>query len=126
MNTKEKATGKVYKNWTDVIDVVRKELNKHRDVKLTKKEFADHVDAVPDFSKKQKFQVGDEVHRLLETPRDALGNKQPTKNFRMGDFRFDHIKRKITQVLYYSGAVTYRYMLEGIPQASYTENQLKI
>jgi hypothetical protein len=36
MNAKELETGKTYKNWTGIIDIVRKELNKIRKVDLPK------------------------------------------------------------------------------------------
>eukprot|EP00981_Chlorochromonas_danica_P010827 scaffold3440_cov166-Ochromonas_danica.AAC.1 len=34
MNTKEEETGKRYREWTDIVDIVRKELNEHRHKKL--------------------------------------------------------------------------------------------
>ena len=36
MNHKEKETGKVYKNWDDIIEKVRKGLNKIRKINLDK------------------------------------------------------------------------------------------
>lgn len=40
MNSKEDASGKVFKNWTDIVPTVRKELNKIRavDIDVLKKE----------------------------------------------------------------------------------------
>jgi hypothetical protein len=43
----------------------------------------------------------------------------------MGDLRLEKKKRKIIKVLYYSGNVPYRYLIEGLPNASYTEQELK-
>jgi hypothetical protein len=74
---------------------------------------------------KPKYKVGDLVNVLLEEPRTMLDKKQPTKNFRMGDLRLEKKKRKIIKVLYYSGNVPYRYLIEGLPNASYTEQELK-
>ena len=74
---------------------------------------------------KPKYKVGDLVNVLLEEPRTMLDKKQPTKNFRMGDLRLEKKKRKITNVLYYNGPNPYRYLIEGLPNASYTEQELK-
>ena len=74
---------------------------------------------------KPKYKVGDLVNVLLEEPRTMLDKKQPTKNFRMGDLRLEKKKRKITKVLYYNGPNPYRYLIEGLPNASYTEQELK-
>ena len=74
---------------------------------------------------KLKCKVNDLVNVLLEEPQTILGKKQPTKNFRMGDLRLEKKKRKIIKVLYYSGPNHYRYLIEGLPNASYTEQELK-
>jgi len=125
MNRKEVETGKVYKEWTDVLPVVREELNKIR-LQKTNDNPVDDKDVVPDISKPPKFKEGDIVFRLLDAPETALGAKQSTTNFREGDRRWDKVPRKIERVLVYSGAIPYRYMLSGIPNASYTEAQLMI
>ena len=74
---------------------------------------------------KPKYKVNDLVNVLLEEPQTILGKKQPTKNFRMGDLRLEKKKRKILKVLYYSGPNHYRYLIQGLPGASYTEQELK-
>jgi hypothetical protein len=74
---------------------------------------------------KPKYKVGDLVNVLLEEPQTILGKKQPTKQFRMGDLRLEKKKRKIIKVLYYSGPNPYRYLVEVLPNASYTEQELK-
>jgi hypothetical protein len=74
---------------------------------------------------KPKYKVNDLVNVLLEEPLTILGKKQPTKNFRMGDLRLEKKKRKILKVLYYSGPNHYRYLVDGLPGASYTEQELK-
>ena len=72
-----------------------------------------------------KYKVGDLVNVLLEEPRTMNNKKQPTKFFRMGDLRLEKKKRKIIQVLYYNGPNPYRYLIEGLPNASFTEQELK-
>lgn len=123
MNSKEMETGKQYNQWDDVIDTVRKELNKHRKqpagntVKANYKFF--------DTKSEPAFKVGDVVHRLLDAPRDALGNEQPTKEWRMGDIAWETNPRAIKKIVYYSGAIPFRYILDGLPRVSFTDIQLK-
>ena len=64
------------------------------------------------------------VHFKLDTPENALGNKQPTSNFRTGDYRYSNAPRKIIQILYFNDEPYFRYILEGIKNASYSEYQL--
>ncbi len=122
MNKKELETKKTFREWTDILVTVRTELNKFRKKKLPTN-ISTVVPNIPDFKVKPKFEVGDEVYRLLDSPKDALGNKQSTSNFRVGDFRFDTKKREIIKVITMAGTPTYRYML--VTKASYTENQLR-
>ena len=122
MNQKEKDTGQVYKNWTDIIKILRVKLNELR--KRPEQSLLKVYD-MPDVGNiKPKFKVGDVVYFRSEVPLDALGNKQPTTNSRMGDFHYNVSKRKIMKILIFNGKVPYRYMLEGIPRASFTENEL--
>ena len=74
---------------------------------------------------KPKYKIGDLVNVLLQVPLNALGKKQNTTNFRMGDYRLDKKKRKVLAVLCYAGTTSYRYLIEGLPNASYTEQELK-
>jgi hypothetical protein len=45
-------------------------------------------------------------------------------NFRTGDYRYSNSPRKITQILYFNDEPYFRYILEGIKNASYSEYQL--
>jgi hypothetical protein len=114
MNTKEFDTGKVYREWTDIIDILREELNKLRYKKPKNK-------PISITTNKPKYEVGDLVYRKLETPLNALGQKQYGK-FREGDIRIELTPREIVQVLYYPKSI--RYMLSGIKNASYHEKEL--
>jgi len=150
MNKKEVETGKQSKAWTHAIDEVREKLNayrKSRGVKIPKDittyeyPIFDNLEPKIKHVKKgggrinddnqqytiiqPKYKVGDLVNVLLEEPQTILGKKQPTKNFRMGDLRLEKKKRKILKVLYYNGPNPYRYLIEGLPGASYTEQELK-
>jgi hypothetical protein len=126
MNKIEEKTGKRFNEWTNIVETVREELNKIRKQKLPK-DWVDYDYADPTFDTKPKYKVGDIVYRQLEAPKDALGHDQPTKNFRMGDYRWD-IKqpRKIVQVIPYAGDVPWRYLLEGLNNVSFTKDQLKL
>ena len=122
MNHKEEELGKIYKNWDDIINKVRIGLNKIRKIKLDKFDINDY----PFFINYNipKFKIGQVVHYKLDTPENALGNKQPTSNFRTGDYRYSNSPRKITQILYFNDEPYFRYILEGIKNASYSEYQL--
>jgi hypothetical protein len=61
---------------------------------------------------------------MAEKPLDALGRKQNTQNFRMGDYRWERIPRKIVKVLRYAGKVPIRYILENLHNVAYAEYEL--
>jgi len=131
MNEQELKTGQPFRNWTKIIGVVRTDLNKIRKLKLPDNE-PEYVYPFFDSAAKVKkkvirvlptYEVGNLVHRLLDYPMNALGEKQ-TGTFRMGDFRYETKPRKIKQIFYYTGKVPYRYQLEGLKNASFSESQL--
>ena len=64
------------------------------------------------------------VFRQLGRPENALGEKLGGK-FREGDYRWERRAVKITKILYYPGKNPYRYLLNGIKNASFSESQLK-
>lgn len=125
MNMKEAETGKLYKEWTDILAILRTELNKYRKQKMPT--------YVSDFkypffapSTNPKFKIGDIVHYKLDYPENALGNKQPTPNFRMGDFRYSFAPKRIKKIVYLLDEPFYRYILEGagLENVSFSQNQL--
>ena len=126
MNMKEIQTGKQFNEWDEIIGLVRTELNKHRKVKLMSlKQFAENsVKNLPKTRDVPKFKIGDIVHYKLDYPENALGHKQPTANFRVGDFRWSVPVRKIVKVIYMTDTPYYRYMLEGLPNVSYADTEL--
>ena len=121
MNSVEAKTNKVYKEWDDVISIVRKDLNEYRK-KPTKDRFTE-IYPVPEFVE-PKYKVGDLVYYKLNWAESQLGIKQPTPNFRMGDVRYRTIPTKIIKILHYSGKVPIRYLLNGKPNVSYAESEL--
>jgi hypothetical protein len=125
MNKMELKTGKDYCEWTDIIDVVREKLNKIRKVPATAKSMKDVTYKVPDIITKPKFKEGNLVYRLLDHVENALGKKQPTEQYREGDYRWDRIPRRIEQVFIYTGHQTYRYQLKGLPHVSFADWELK-
>lgn len=122
MNVKEEQTGKLYKNWDDITDEVRKGLNKIRKVKTNKFDINDY----PFFKNYNipKFKIGQTVHYKLDTPENALGHKQPTSKFRIGDYRYSREPKQIKQILYMNDEPYFRYILDGLPNVSYSEYQL--
>ena len=126
LNQKEKETRKQYREWTDVIDIIRKELNKIRYTKppYTEKTIFDYKDKPVNMKEEPKYKIGNLVHYKLSYPTDILGNPQPTAQFRTGDARWSVVPKKIEHIYYYSGAIPYRYGLENMPYVSFTEAEL--
>ena len=125
MNSQELKTGKVYKEWDDVINTVRQDLNEI----IKRKEIDPFTEKYmnPNMSMKPKFKVGDMVNVKLEVPRNSLNNKQNTTNFRTGDLRFDPIPKTIAKIFQYFGdKVPFRYMIKDRNNVTYTENELKL
>ena len=130
LNTKEEQTGQIYKEWLSIIPTIRTELNKIRVFKPALNPDYVFKTNIPEFNfnyiikNPPKFKTGNLVHVKLEVPKNALNNKQTTQNFRMGDYRIDKVPRKIKKVLFYVGRIPYRYIIEGLENASYTENEI--
>jgi hypothetical protein len=153
MTSKEVESKKQFRNWTDIIDTVREELNKFRRIEpeelaklppplvqttekikvpkiiKTKDEKGNITKSTvlidKEVFKKPKFKVNQNVYRLLELPKDALGKTQ-SGAFRTGDYRIDPEPHRISEIVYINGpGPTFRYILEGIPFVSYEEGQLK-
>lgn len=140
MNAKEQETGKIYKEWTDKISLIRTELNKIRKKKLPDNIFTyiyptwNAEKEIVSKSKKKKeiiyeliepkYKKGDLVYVALETPENALGQKQ-SNTFRNGDYRWTKEPHKITKVLYYHGPPYYRYLVNTFNGVSYQEAELK-
>ena len=122
MNAIEEKTGETYKEWVEVVPKIRTMLNDFRK-KPEGDPFTD-VYPQPDLTVQPKYKVGDIVYRIAEKPLDALGRKQPTQNFRVGDYRWERIPRKIVRVLRYAGKVPIRYILENLSNVAYAEYEL--
>jgi hypothetical protein len=136
MVSKEFKTGKVSKSWMPAIVTIRDHLNSIRRKELPS-DITTHMYPVFDNAKidkttkkyiqiKPKYKIGDLVHRKYDEPHNALGKKQPTKIFREGDIRMEVKTRAIVNVCYYPGKNCYRYILNGLPNASYTDQELRL
>jgi hypothetical protein len=123
MNSKEEEKKEAYNEWTDVVDLLRTELNEIRKVKELPDIF--NLPAPSYLGSKPKFKEGDFVYYQLDYPENALGKDQPTAQWREGDYRWNRQPKKIIKVLYMSGKLPYRYLLEGMERVSYTEAQLR-
>jgi hypothetical protein len=122
MNGKEKKLKKIYREWTDIINIVRTDLNEYR-----KKTYNNPLPkSTFDYKKvgEPKFKLGDIVHYRLDRAENALGNKQPTPNFRVGDYRYSAVPKKIINVSIFNDEPYYRYILDGMPNVSYSKYEL--
>lgn len=120
LTNKEMKLNKSYNEWTDILPVVRKELNKMR-----KKPDGDpfNLDTIPFNTFEPLYKVGDIVIKKHEKPHNALGYREHGK-FRKGDLRFDvKNKLKVVKVLNYPN--NNRYILNKLPNVSYVEQELK-
>ena len=123
LNAKEQELGRDYNEWTDVVPIIREDLNAIR-AKAEQDPFTKRYKQ-PNLYVRPEFEVGDLVHRRLEYPlRFIDSKKQPTAQFREGDLRFEKFARKIVEVLPYPPPVPYRYLLEGIRGTSFPAWQL--
>jgi hypothetical protein len=137
MNHKEEITKKVYKNWVEIIPEVREKLNEIRNKdlpidpykykyppfnpKIIKKKINNKIIEI---EQPAKFKEGDMVYYKLEYPRNALNKKQPTAKFRVGDYTYNRDPKEIIIIQYMHGPPYYRYVLDGLPNVSYTEHEL--
>ena len=121
MNKREKELGKTFTDWTDILPQVKEELNKIRAIPDENPFTYDY--ALP-IMKEPKFKIGDVVYHRLERPINELGHIE-NGGFRTGDIRFSILMpRKITKILFYPKNI--RYILENMPNVSYTEDELMI
>jgi hypothetical protein len=149
LNKKELETGKVQKNWTEIIPTVREELNKIRKRKLptnlkednsqplvnttkevektiTDKKTGNTKTVIEEEFIKPKFKVGQMVYVLLHTPKSILGKTQPTKNFREGDVGITDERHEITEIIYVNGrGDPIRYIVSGFPYVSFSADELR-
>lgn len=138
MNSIEAKTRKQFNEWTEALPMIRKELNALR----KKPEQDPYTEEYPipqvyetfTTSKKKmtlykllkpRYAVGDIVLRITDHALSALNKKQSTEKLREGDLRWDPVPRKVVKVLSYSGAIPFRYMLDTLPNVSYTERELR-
>jgi hypothetical protein len=142
MNGQEIKLGKIFKEWTLVVPLIRKRLNVIRKKKLPDNIYTyiypewngvQEIKTIKDKKDKKekvykliepKYKKGDLVYVALETPENALGQKQKGL-FRNGDYRLTKEAHKINQVLYLHGKPYFRYIVNGYPNVSYQEAELK-
>jgi len=120
----EERTKKIFNEWTDIIDEVREYLNKHmeRDLKKVQEEQDKHVF---DITAPQNYEVGDYVYIKLDHMEDALKKKQPTTQRRMADYTFSRDARRVMKVLCMNDKPYYRYIVDGINKASFSDDELQ-
>ena len=69
---------------------------------------------------KAKFKINDMVYFKSEAPLDALGNKQPTKNFRLVIGDIIYILEKLLKMYYC--IILQLFTIENIPNVYYTKH----
>ena len=147
MSSVEIQTGKVYRQWPDILDTVIIEMNKIRKRELPdKNEFdtrvvnntrevrkitynkktGEKIESIEKELIRPKFRVGQMVYVLLKTPKNILGKNQSSSNFRAGDMTVNPERKEITEVLMMQGkGPLYRYLVDGYKHVSFSESQLR-
>jgi hypothetical protein len=126
INDKSVELGKDYYDWTDILDIVREEVNKYRKRDLNKlKEYQSKRFFDPTEAGEPEFQVGDYVHWKMDRPTDIRGTPINDSKFRMGDRMFSLETRKIVDILCYPSKPFYRYKLQDMVSVSYSASELK-
>lgn len=120
LNVKEIELQKKFRNWVELLPALRIKLNEIRKVKdedpFTK------IYKSPVF-RINKYNVGDLMVHLIHKPVDALGKKQSSENYRVGDYIYSyHNPKKIAKILYYPNNI--RYVMEGFTKVSFPENEI--
>ena len=126
INDKSVELNKDYYDWTDILDIVREEVNKYRKRDLTKlKEYQSKRFFDPAEAGEPEFQIGDYVHWKMDRPTDIRGTPINDSKFRMGDRMFSLETRKIVDILCYPSKPYYRYKLQDMINVSYSASELK-
>lgn len=73
----------------------------------------------------QLLRIGETVHVILERPLDVQDNKLSGK-FRTGDYRYEKVGRKITNRIYNLSGNPIRYVVDGIPNATFARSDLMV
>lgn len=127
LSNKSKGLKDPYQEWTDILDNVLLVLNKHRQ-NILKKKVKKYGDYSPlynqEIQKLPKFKIGQAVHYKLDKPQNSNHEQLTGEKARNGDNKFSTVTRKITKVIVMNDYPFYRYMLEEIPQCSYSEYEL--
>jgi len=113
---------KPYKEWTDILPQVRRELNQARYSPPDENPF--NTKPIPYTAEEPKYKKGDIVAPKLEVPKNLYSKIEANTKWRKGDIRWDaNEKLKIVKVLNYPR--NNRYVLNTYPNVSYSENELK-
>ena len=126
LNDKSMEKGKDYSDWTDILDMVREEVNKYRVRDLDKlRQYQDKRYFDPEVAGDPEFNVGDYVHYKVDRPIDIHGNPINDSKFRAGDRIFSLETRQIDDILCYPSEPYYRYKLHDMVNVSYSASELK-
>jgi hypothetical protein len=128
LNEKTVEDDRDYFNWTDILPIIREELNQYRERNLDAlKDYQDTHFYDPDVAGDPEFKVGDYVNYKLEVPVDIRGHKvEDQTRWRQADRRYSVDTKQIVDILYYPDAPYYRYKLFGMPHVSYSATELML
>ena len=134
LNTQEKKSGKIHREWLKIIPDIRDKLNAFRkttapvlpkdgmfnesedDVKMKLEMF--------DSGKASKFAVGDLVHHRMYQSLDIHQKREYGVPSRMGDYRWSKLPYEVTHIFSYPAPIYYRYKLDELDNVTFTEDEL--
>lgn len=108
------------RQWVKYLPKLREVMN-DKNVKV--KAIIDFFNNTPKVDKKLLLSVDDKVFVINEKPRDINDNKLPGR-FRIGDFRYEQVPRKIVSVIANASGNPVRYAVEGIKNATFSRGEL--
>ncbi len=127
LNDKSVENDKDYYEWTDILDIIRKEVNAYRKRDLGKlREYQDNHFFDPNVAGDPEYEIGEFVHWKLDRPIDILGKPINDSKFRSGDRIYSVQTREIVDIISYPSKPYYRYKLKDMPRVSYSASELKL
>ena len=125
INDKSVELDEDYYDWTDLLNLVREEVNSYRKRDMDKlKLYQNKCFFKPSVAGEPEYEIGQYVHYKMERPIDIHGHAINDNKFRAGDRMFSIETRKIDDILYYPSAPWYRYELHDMINVSHSAAEL--
>ena len=115
-----------FTEWTEILPMVRKQLNHFRERDLNKLVEVQDESYFNPHTAKPKYKIGDLVHYKLWKPTDIRGFKMSGHKIRTGDRVWSIDTKSIISILYYPDKPYFRFKLTNIPHQSLKKQKRSI